>query len=72
MKPDPIVQELIAEARRVNAESMDFDDEVHDAASALASDVNNEGLPAQIEFLVDQIDAPRVRELLARIEGEGR
>ena len=67
-----VAQELVAEARRVNAEGMDFDDEVRDAASAQASNVNNEGLEAQIRFLLKQVGAPRVREMLERIAGEGR
>jgi hypothetical protein len=34
-------------------ESSHLDDLVHDAASSLASDANNEGIDGQINFLMD-------------------
>lgn len=50
-----IVQELNLDAETEDTEvSFDIDDLVHDAASEISSNVNNNGLDGQVEFLVEQ------------------
>ena len=45
----------------------DLDDEIHDQVSAAASDLNNRGLSAQIEFLVGQFGVAETRKLLTEV-----
>jgi hypothetical protein len=62
------VQDLIAKARQAHARAEHFDDDVYDAASMQASGINNNGMDAQVEFLVEQLGAARVGELIELIE----
>ena len=51
----------------------DLDELVLDSACADASDINNDGLGSQIEFLVDHLGESQVRTMLREIgESEGR
>ncbi len=59
---------LIKYATAVLAED-DLDELVHDAASATASGVNNDGVEAQVRFLVQAIGASAVLEEVARLLG---
>lgn len=46
----------------------EFDIIVHDVASRHGSDVNNQGLDGQLEFLVNQLGSEEVSKILARFE----
>ena len=59
--------ELIDWAESQGLLSEDLDGEIHDRASAAASDLNNGGLPAQIGFLVGQFGVAETRKLLTQI-----
>ena len=45
----------------------DLDDEIHDQVGVVASNLNNRGLSAQIEFLVGQFGAVETRKLLTEL-----
>ena len=55
---------LAAWAAGLGLEAGDLDDLVHDAYSRLASETNNNGLVAQVRFLVGSDGAERARSLL--------
>lgn len=65
----PSVSELVALAARGRLSSEDLDEDVHDAASEDAANVNSEGLDGQIAYLVQRLGA---RETQARVERTGR
>lgn len=44
-------EQLKQELSNAQLDTLDLDNVVHDAASALASNANNEGLSGQIQFL---------------------
>jgi len=54
-----------AESRGLSAE--DLDEEIHDQAGVVASNLNNQGLSAQIEFLVQQFGSAEIRILLTEL-----
>ena len=45
------IEETINTIHNMGRESEDLDDLVHSVASKIASDINNEGLTGQLEFL---------------------
>ena len=49
------VLDLVEWAKSNGLGSEDLDDLVHDCTGAMASDINNQGLARQIEFVVDQL-----------------
>lgn len=49
---DPRTPEVIAELEKLGLQSCHLDSAVHDAASEMASAVNNEGMKEQVEFLL--------------------
>jgi hypothetical protein len=57
--------ELAAWAAGLGFGSCDLDDLVHDACSRQASQANNDGLQAQVQFLVESYGAGRARSLLS-------
>jgi len=70
---DKLVDKLVEEVEKDGMESHELDDQIHDAKSSEAADINNGGLPAQIRYLLEtsydqnQESAERyVRELLYR------
>ena len=66
---DQLIRRLVggAEARGIVAEQLD--DAVHDAASALASTINNQGLSAQLAFLIDQWGDAAAERFLDQLPG---
>jgi hypothetical protein len=62
--------ELAAWAQSQGLAAEDLDDEIHDQASAVASDTNNRGLAAQIEFLVQHVGIESTRELLSELTSD--
>jgi hypothetical protein len=66
--PDLSVSELGALAARGGLSSEHLDDDVHDAASEQAVNINSEGLDGQIQYLVLRLGASHTR---ARIEHAG-
>lgn len=60
------VGSLMEWAESNGLEPEDLDDLIHDCASATASEINNQGLGAQIEYLVDQLGEP---EAAAQLTG---
>jgi len=55
---------LVAEATARGLSPEDLDEAVHDAVGGLAASLNNDGLDAQIEFLVQRFGAAETRKLL--------
>lgn len=47
-------KELLNKLKEKNVGCEDLDDTTHDAASILASEANNGGLEAQVDFLMDK------------------
>lgn len=47
-------EELATEAAAKGVTEAALDDMVHDAADGIASDVNNEGIKKQIQFILEQ------------------
>lgn len=66
---DPSVPELVALAARRRLSSEDLDEDVHDAASENAANINSEGLDGQIQYLVLRFGPSQTR---AQIERAGR
>jgi hypothetical protein len=59
--------ELIAWAQTQGLSPEDMDDVIHDQVETLGSRLNNEGLSAQIEFLVGQLGVEAARSLMAEL-----
>lgn len=59
--------ELVAWAQSQGLSPEDLDNEIHDQAGTLASNLNNRGLSAQIEFLVGQFGGAETRKLLTEL-----
>jgi hypothetical protein len=62
--PENNLAALLAEATARGVSSEDLDEAVHDAVDGLAASVNNGGLGAQIEFLMQRLGADETRRLL--------
>ena len=62
--PPGEAEELAAWADGLGLEHYDLDDLVHDAYSKQASETNNDGLEAQVRFLVESYGARHARSLL--------
>lgn len=62
--PENAFAALVAEAMARGLSCEDLDNAVHDAVGGLATNVNNAGLEAQIEFLVQRLGAAETRRLL--------
>ncbi len=60
-------ERIVSEAEEQGIKPHQLDDLVHDVASETASAINNGGLSAQIEYLVEQIGAAETREALAQL-----
>jgi hypothetical protein len=65
--PPTSAAELVAWAQSQGLGPEDLDDEIHDQVSVVASNLNNRGLSAQIEFLVGQFGGAETQELLTEI-----
>jgi hypothetical protein len=61
----PTPPELLELAHQTIDDPEGLDEYVHDVASAQASDVNNGGLVAQLNFLVEHLGVEHTRKLLA-------
>lgn len=59
--------ELVAWAESQGLSPEDLDDEIHDQAGVIASNLNNRGLSGQIEFLVSQFGVAETQELLTEL-----
>jgi hypothetical protein len=59
--------ELTAWAQTQGLSPEDMDDAIHDRVETLGSRLNNEGLSAQIEFLVGQLGVEGTRSLMAEL-----
>lgn len=59
--------ELVAWAQSQGLNPEDLDDKIHDHVAVAASNLNNRGLSAQIEFLVGQFGAVETRKLLTEV-----
>lgn len=63
--PDTISpDEVHARAAELDLEEADLDDTVHDTASTHASQINDEGLAAQLDYLIQQHGAGGALALL--------
>ena len=60
------VEELIDLADHLELDAGDLDEEVHQAASEIASEVNNNGIETQLEFLVSSWGLDEVIEIVRR------
>ena len=61
------VGSLVGWAESNGLKPEDLDDLIHDCASATASEINNQGLGVQIEYLVDQLGEPEAVAQLTRM-----
>lgn len=61
------VNELVVLATRRRVSPEQLDDQVHDAASEQAAEINNDGLDAQIEYLLARLGAKEVRRRIERV-----
>ena len=71
--PDPAqeLQELMDLSESLGIEPEDLDNEVHDAASTEASDINNEGIEAQLTYLLEVgFEVEALKEMLQEIAKE--
>ena len=67
-----VVLELIAEAKRLDVDSMALEGDVHEATNASASAINVGGRAHQIAYLVGKYGEQHVRDRLAEIAAEQR
>jgi hypothetical protein len=67
VSPETSAAELVAWAQSQGLSPEDLDDEIHDHVGTAASNLNNRGLHAQIEFLVQQFGAAETRKLLTEV-----
>jgi hypothetical protein len=68
--PATSAAELVSWAQSQGLSPEDLDDEIHDQVAVAASNLNNRGLSAQIEFLVGQFGAVETRKLLAELASD--
>ena len=64
LRPRQDIVALIARAQRIGVQVTDLDEAVHEAASSLASTVNNCGVPDQIEWLLGQRGLGAMKDLI--------
>lgn len=61
------VRALVKRAVALGLESCDLDDEVHDTKGSEASNINNDGIESQLEYLRDNAGVKGVLTLLRLI-----
>jgi hypothetical protein len=62
--------ELVALAEGIGLTPEDLDEAVHETASKRASEVNNGGLEAQIDYLIDAFGPQGARSVIEECDGE--
>jgi hypothetical protein len=69
-KPSQInsATDLIADLQQRGVEAGELDEMVHDGKSLEASNINNAGLEAQIEYLVEQYGLAQVVEMTSCLQ----
>lgn len=65
--PATSAAELVSWAQSQGLSPEDLDDEIHDQVGVVASNLNNRGLSAQIDFLVQQFGDVETRKLLTEV-----
>lgn len=68
--PEINIQDIISKARVAGVSSEDLDELVHEVVSKTASSINNGGLEAQIEFLVDELGSYEVEKEIEKLLGD--
>lgn len=68
--PEINIQDIISKARVDGVSSEDLDELVHEVVSKTASSINNGGLEAQIEFLVDELGSYEVEKEIEKLLGD--
>ena len=64
-----VVERLVDKAESAGLQAEDLDETVHELVSSIASDINNEGVDGQIEYLVKEMGAEHAeREIDKLIE----
>ena len=64
-----VVERLVNKAEAAGLEAEDLDETVHNLVSGIASDINNEGMDGQIQYLVKAMGVQRAeQEINRRIE----
>lgn len=66
-QPDPDAEDvarLTALAAELGASELVLDEDVHDMASSVGSDVNNGGMPAQVKYLVEMAGAAEAEQMI--------
>ncbi len=61
---DAVVERLSDKADSAGLQPEDLDDMVHEMASSIASDINNEGVDGQIKYLVKEMGAQHAEKQL--------
>ena len=61
---DAVVERLTNKADSAGLQPEDLDEMVHEMASSIASDVNNEGVDGQIRYLVKEMGAQHAEKQL--------
>jgi len=62
------MKELFKEIKDISIRDDELDDLVHDAKAAEASDVNNAGVDAQLEYLLEANGEQFIRSLLSSLK----
>ncbi len=65
-----IVTRLVGKAQSARLQPEDLDESVHDLASSVASDANNDGLEGQVRYLVSGIGAKGADEQIDKLIAE--
>jgi hypothetical protein len=65
-------QRLVALAERLNVDPSGLDDHVHDLVSNIGSEINNGGLTAQIDYLLDEVGEAETEQRIRRASTDRR
>jgi hypothetical protein len=67
---EPSVDALLAKAETAGLKAEDLDEIVHELASSIAADVNNEGMDGQLAYLIGQIGVQGTAKQIERLAEE--
>jgi hypothetical protein len=58
------IQRLVAKAEAAGLQAEDLDELVHELASSIAADINNDGMDAQLRYLAEEMGLPAAEKQL--------
>lgn len=65
-----LLQQLVEKAEAAGLEAEDLDETVHELAASIAADINNEGLQAQLGYLLDEWGGEAIAREIDRLIDE--